>query len=163
MVDWHAANTRGAPLSLMAVSIRHTPGWIALQEASYLYDKLKSISIKDYEIVFSSNKDFNPHDNNSSGKLITLYNCAKYKLLTKRHGSIQGYNSKGNPSTRPFHILFLQDNNNDKKILFINLHNVHDVQRNLFDLQNAINNIISGNCDLREVLNINAFDIAPAP
>ena len=126
--------------------------FIALQEASYLYDKLKSISIKDYEIVFSNNICFNPNDKTKSGKLITLYNCAKYKLITKRFGSIKGYNSKGELSTRPFHILFLKDNNNDKKILFINLHNVHDVKRNLFDLQNAINNII--NDPVRPIYNI---------
>ena len=115
--------------------------FIALQEASYLYEKLKSI--KDYEIVFSNNNFFNPNDNSKSSKLITLYNCAKYKLITKRYGNIKGYNNKGRQSTRPFHILFLKDNNNDKKILFINLHNVHDVNRNLVDLQNAINNIIN--------------------
>ena len=117
--------------------------FIALQEASYLYDKLKSISIKDYEIVFSNNKGFYPNDKDSTNKLITLYDSNKYKLIAKRYGSIYGYNSTGKPSKRPFHILFLQDNNNNNKILFINLHNVHDVKRNLVDLQNTINNIIN--------------------
>jgi hypothetical protein len=115
--------------------------FIALQEASNLYNELKN---KDnYEIIFSNNNKFNPNDKDSTNKLITLYDSNKYRLLTKRYGSIDGYNSTGKPSKRPFHILFLQDNNNNK-ILFINLHNVHDVKRNLFDLQKAINNIING-------------------
>ena len=89
--------------------------FIALQEASDLYNKLKN-SIQNYEILFSSNKGFfpNTNDNDNTNKLITLYDSNKYKLITKRYGSIQGFNSKGNPSTRPFHILFLVENNNDK-------------------------------------------------
>lgn len=115
--------------------------FIALQEASNLYNELKN---KDnYKIIFSNINKFNPNDKDSTNKLITLYDSNKYRLLAKRYGSIDGFNSTGKPSKRPFHILFLQDNNNNNKILFINLHNVHDVKRNLFDLQNAINNIIN--------------------
>jgi hypothetical protein len=98
--------------------------FIALQEASYLYDKLKSI--KNYKIIFSSNKGFTPDDNDSTGKLITLYNCVKYDLIIQEYGKIEGINN-----TRPFHILYLQDKNDiNKTIIFINLHNIHKEHRN---------------------------------
>jgi hypothetical protein len=88
--------------------------FIALQEASNLYNELKN---KDnYEIIFYNNNKFNPNDKDSTNKLITLYDSNKYRLLTKRYGII---------GSRPFHLLFLKDINNNNKIIFINLHNVH--------------------------------------
>ena len=64
---------------------------------------------------------------NGNVKFVTYYNTDKYTLLGGKAGDLTI--AKSSEQGRPYHILFLEDNNTKKNIIFINVHNSHNKGR----------------------------------
>ena len=86
--------------------------FIALQESKhwkFIYNKLKN---KNLRYV---------HHKYKYVDMVTFYNYKKIKIIAIKCGILNNYSD----DIRPYHIIFCYDNNNNKYIIFINLHNGH--------------------------------------
>ena len=106
---------------------------------------------------------------NGKVKFVTYYNTDKYTLLGGKAGDLTI--AKSSEQGRPYHILFLEDNNTKKNIIFINVHNSHNkgrkrILQNFKELSNGFlangSTTIDlksdyGNTDISSLINGNEF------